>query len=391
MKKFERIAAVLAIAAIAAAWAIGAMGPKTDLGVSLRHALPQASEFKPHADRIYAGYDGDRPTGYVAITQANGYGGPMRTAVGLDMSGNITGVSIIEHKETLPFFERIKVAAYAKTLVGKSCKDPFAPGSDIDAVSGATVSLDALTTSVRRGARQAASKGLGLEVETETAELKFGLPEIVLILLFAVGLLTYSKPLVRRPTGRKLVRWLTRLGGLAMIGFVLAIPLSILNINSLVLGYWPDWRISIYWYLMIVGVFLPLILANKTVYCECICPFGAAQDILKTAARAKRAVPKRLRIILRWVQRLLALSAIVAALLYRNPAQFDYEVFGSFFTLTGTVVQLSLLGVVLIASLFLVRPWCNFACPVRAVGDYARLWPAWAKEVFQKQPSAPKA
>jgi NosR/NirI family nitrous oxide reductase transcriptional regulator len=117
------------------------------------------------------------------------------------------------------------------------------------------------------------------------------------------------------------------------------------------------------------------------VYCECLCPFGAAQDVLKIAGGAKYTPKKRLLIALRWMQRLLALAGILAGLLFRNPAHLNYEVFGTFFTLTGTVFQFALLGVVLIASLFLLRPWCNFLCPIRAVSDYLRMWRNWGKGV----------
>ena len=390
MKKFERIAGVVALATIIAAWLIGALGPKTDLNPFLPPALPGASEFKPSADGIYAGRDpqtaGNSVVGYVTVSQAGGYGGPMRVAVGLDMSGNLTGASIIDHKETLPFFKRIKADDYIKALGGKSYADPFIPGDDIDVVSGATVSLDALATSVRRGVRRLAADALGLPAKRpEAGGICFGFPEILLVLLFAAGLLTYSRPLSRKPKASEYLRWATRLAGLALVGFVLTIPLSIININSLLAGYWPHWRVNIYWYLLIIGAFLPLVLTNKSVYCECLCPFGSAQDVLKAAAGRKHALPKRWLIMLRWTQRLLAWGAIVAALLFRNPAHFDYEVFGTFFTLTGTVLQLALLGVVLIASLFLLRPWCSFLCPVRAVSDYIRMMRLWGKEAFKKR------
>ncbi len=392
MKKLERIAGVLALGAIAAAWVIGARGPQTDLSIPLQRALPQASEFKPHADRVYAGYgpktEGSPIAGYVAVVQVNGYGGPMRVAVGLDMSGNLAGASVADHKETLAFFDRIKIDNYIKQLVGKSCSDPFTLGSDMDAVSGATVSLKALATSLRRGTERAAAEGLGIEVyRSEIGEIETGLPELILILLFAVGFVTYSKPLTARPKARTVMRWITRLAGLALIGFVLTIPLSIMNLNSFLLGYWFNWRVSIYWYLLIVGVFGPLILANKNTYFQCVCPFGAAQDVLKAASKTELSLPHRFSSLLRWIQRMLALTAIITALLFRNPARFDYEVFGTFFTLIGTVAQFALLGVVLIVSMFMLRPWCNFLCPIRAVSDYIRMWRLWGKDTLTKRPN----
>jgi hypothetical protein len=389
MKKFERIAGVVALATVIAAWLIGGMRQPVNLDSFLPGALPGARVFKPVGGGIHAGRDPRNTSnpviGYVTVGQAGGYGGPMRVAVGLDTSGNIAGVSIIDHKETPPFFDRIKADNYLKALVGKSYADPLAPGDDIDTVSGATVSLDALATSIRRGARHLAAEALGLPVQRpEAGRIRFALPEVLLVLLFATGFLTYSTTLDRKPKTRKSVRWVTRLAGLLLIGFVFTIPLSIININSLLAGYWPHWQTGVYWYLLIVGAFLPVVLTGKSVYCDCLCPFGAAQEVLKVAGPAKYTVPKRYGIALRWAQRLLAWAAILAALIFRNPGHFNYEVFGTFFTLTGAVVQFALLGVVLIASLFLLRPWCNFLCPIRAVSDYIRMLRLWGKETFKK-------
>jgi len=390
MKKFERIAGIVAMVAIISAWIIGGMAPEKDLTASLQQALPQASEFKPSAGGIYAGYANQlaeaAPIGYVAIGRCDGYGGPMRTAVGLDMSGKLTGAAIVEHKETVPFFNRIRAEEYIKRLVGKRYTNSFTPGVDIDTVSGATVSLNAMATSMRRGVDLAADKGLKLDVyRSEIGIIPFGFPEFVLVLLFATGFLTYSSPLTARPKARAVLHWATRLAGLVLIGFMLATPLSIININSLLIGYGPYSGMGIYWAVLAVGVFLPLILTNKGVYCECICPFGAAQDVLKIAGGAKYTPPKRLQLILRWIQRSVALAAIIGALLFRNPAKLDYEVFGTFFTLTGTIFQFALLSAILIASLFLLRPWCNFLCPVRAISDYIRMLRSWGKKTHKKQ------
>jgi NosR/NirI family transcriptional regulator, nitrous oxide reductase regulator len=391
MKKFERIPSVVPLVMIVAAWIIGGQLQAIGLGISqlraLQGALPEARGFKPAGDGYYIGEnpeDANRPiVGYAAVAAADGYGGPIQIAVGVDMSGNLTGAYIVNHKETPAFFDRIKAGDYLKALVGRSCTDPFIPGEDIDAVSGATVSLDALATSVRRGSRRLAVKALGLPAKPLQAEsIRFGLPEILLILLFAASFLTYSKPLTGKPKARSILRWATRLAGLLLIGFVLTAPLSIININSLLAGFGPHWRVSIYWYLLIIGAFLPVILTNKNVYCQHLCPFGATQDILKLAGGAKYAPPKRLQTMLRWTQRFLAMAVILTALLFRNPAVFNYEVFGTFFTLTGTVFQFALLGIVLIASLFLIRPWCNFLCPIRVVSDYLRMWRLWITGVI---------
>lgn len=390
MKRLERIAGVVALVTVVAAWVIGMPRRGPDVAPFLNHALPQASQFAPPREGIYEGrnpQDASVPiVGYVTLAQADGYGGPVRVAVGIDTSGCIAGAAVVDHHETPAFFDRIKVGNYLKRLIGKSYADAFIPGDDIDAVSGATVSNNALAASLRRGGRRLAADALGLPVPAlPPTPLRFGLREILLIVLFALGFLTYSRRLTKRPKARNALRWTTRLAGLLFLGFVFTAPLSIINVNSLLAGHHPEWQTNIYWYLLIVGAFLPLALTNKTVYCNTFCPFGAAQDVLKLVGGAKHRLKKRLRTALRWTQRGLALAAVVAALLSRNPSRLDYEVFGTFFTLTGSVFQFAILGVALVASLFLFRPWCNILCPLRALSDYILMLRRWASEVVTKR------
>jgi len=392
MKRLERIAGVVALATIVAAWFIGTPKQQTDLTPFLRQALPNASEFTPAADGIYKGtssQETDSPVaGYVTIARADGYGGPMRVAVGIDTSGSVAGLAVVDHNETPAFFDRINVENTAKALVGKSHAEPFIPGDDIDAVSGATVSFDALATSVRHGSRRLAAEALGLPAKRpEPPAVQFGFPEALVILLFATGFLTFSRPLLKRPKARSVLRWTTRLAGLLLLGFVFTIPLSIINVHSLLAGFYPNWQTNITWYLLIVGAFLPLALTNKRIYCESVCPFGAAQDIMKLVGGAKHRLQKRTRTTLQWMQRTLAWAAIVVALLFRNPGRFDYEVFGTLFTLRGSVFQFALLGVALVASLFLLRPWCNILCPLRAVGDYVTMLRRWSGDTFARHDS----
>ena len=392
---FQRIAGVVALGAIVAAWVIGAPKQGPDVEPFLHQALPAAIQFAPTENGIHEGRNpkkADNPVvGYVTVAQANGYGGPMHVAVGVDTSGKITGAAIVDHKETPAFFDRIKAERSLGALVGKSHTDAFVPGDDIDTVTGATMSFDALAATVRQGSRRLAGEALGLPVKAPSKEpLRLALPEALLALLFVLGLVTYAKLLRRRPKMRNALRWTTRLAGLVLLGFLLTAPLSIITIHSLLAGSTPDWRANIYWYLLIVIAFGPLALAGRGVYCDTLCPFGAAQDILAIGG-AKRALPRLLRRPLRWMQRTLALLVIIVALVYRNPGRLDYEVFGTFFTLRGTVFQLAFLGGVLVASLFLLRPWCNVLCPLRAIGDYVRMLRNWARDILPKRQVASDA
>ncbi len=194
-------------------------------------------------------------------------------------------------------------------------------------------------------------------------------PEIVLLLLFAIGI-TGSYTSV---PGKKPLRWATRIAGLVLIGFVYCAPFTITNINSLLTGYLPDWRSHLYWYLMIIGVLLPLLLTRRQPYCNYICPFGATQDSLRALSGQSRGIPPKIQKWLRWFHGTIVLVVVFAAVYARNPGLTNYEVFGSLFGLTGLPWQFILLGLVLILALFFARPWCRFLCPIQGAARYISL------------------
>ncbi len=374
MKVWERRLAFLALVTVVAAWAVGWSGRQQDLAPFLKETLPDADRFEECHTGIFAGWgtveDQQRIVGYVGVGQAQGYGGPMCVAVGVDSEGTVERITIVDHQETTAYFQRVTQTNLPESLIGKKCFDPFSPGQDVDAVTGATMTVAALAESVSSGARRVAGTQLNLPVPPENVvPAKFGLPEITLICLFAAALLNQTVGLRRK----KLIRWFCLLTGLVVLGWMLNAPLTLTNISSLLIGYWPQWQSHFYWYLLIAGVLIVPLATGKNAYCRAICPFGATQECLAVIGGAKPRFSPRWRRYLRWTPRILAWAAIVLALTYRNPALANYEVYGTLFDLIGSHLQFGLLAVVLVASLFITRPWCNYLCPIRPVTDYLHL------------------
>ena len=52
--------------------------------------------------------------------------------------------------------------------------------------------------------------------------------------------------------------------------------------------------------------------------------------------------------------------------------------------LIGSNFLFVLLGIVLVASLFIRRPWCSYLCPLRPVTDLIRLVRNWILELWEK-------
>jgi hypothetical protein len=317
----------------------------------------------------------------VAVGSAHGYGGELRLAVALSPDGSVTGTAVVGHKETVAFFGRVIRRGVLEDLKGKNFSDPFILDQDVDSITGATYSTRALVDAARLAARSIASKNLGYAVPPEASpKIQFGIPEVVLIGLFLFGIIGRLRGL--RFKFKKTARWISMLTGLLLLGYVFNKPLTLVLVNKMLLGFWPQWQLNLYSYILLSGILFVYTLDNKNPYCEWFCPFGSAQECLAVIGGGKKRSPKNVHTALRWFQRALALGAIVIALFFRNPSISSYEVFGAFFHLIGTNFHFILLGIVLVASLFIRRPWCSYLCPLRPVTDFIRLVRNWIRDIW---------
>lgn len=378
-KRLENILAVVALAIVIIAWFVGSFRAEADLAPFLKQAIPLADHFEPAPGGTYIAWKNsakEQLIGYVTTGSADGYAGEIKMAVAVSPEGTIIGLAIIEQRETASFFQRVLRSGLLQSLEGKAYSDPFALDQDIDGVTGATYSSRALADAARRASRKVASINLGLPaIKEPSPPIQLGIPEAVLIALFVFGIIGRLK----RFKYKKTARWVSMLVGLSVLGFIYNQPLTLVQINKMLLGFWSAWQTHLYWYLLLAGILFIYTIGNRNPYCEWFCPFGSTQECLGVIGGAKRRIPERFYTFLRWFQRALALFAIVLALLYRNPSISSYEVFGAFFHLIGSTFNFALLGVVLIASLFLRRPWCSYLCPLRPVTDFIRLVRNWVK------------
>lgn len=116
-------------------------------------ALADAGITACEINHTMAAFDGDKKVGYViAATSKSGYGGDIQVAVGIDAEGKITGFSVISHSETAGLGSKSTEPEFAGQFTGKSANEPIefvkgggATGQQIDAISGATITTNAVT------------------------------------------------------------------------------------------------------------------------------------------------------------------------------------------------------------------------------------------------------
>jgi len=86
-----------------------------------------------------------------------GYDGPIKILVGMDTRGVLAGVVVVEHHEPYGYFS-VEPSAFAAQFVGKSVRDPFKVGDDIEAVSRASITMLSATRAIRNSARRIATQ-----------------------------------------------------------------------------------------------------------------------------------------------------------------------------------------------------------------------------------------
>lgn len=165
-----RLALLLAIAAGTPAPVV-ALQEEDDIPVRLlARVLPEATEYTPRegSPPVFRGFrvgpDGSRTlVGYAFYTsdvppEEPGYNAPIEVLVGMDLRGVLTGAVVTRYVESLrrsrgDFLGR---RDFQDQFAGKSIADAFRVHRDVDGISGATITVAALSLGIRNSARRVA-------------------------------------------------------------------------------------------------------------------------------------------------------------------------------------------------------------------------------------------
>lgn len=88
--------------------------------------------------------------GYALFDDQLGQHEPISFATFFDRTGRITRVEIVAYRE--PFGDGVRAERFRKQFVGRSAQNQFRSGTDIDIISGATISSRSLCIGVERAA-----------------------------------------------------------------------------------------------------------------------------------------------------------------------------------------------------------------------------------------------
>lgn len=368
--KTDNVIWLLSAVIIITAWFAGRFIEEKSSLEHIKEKLSDYTEVKQSTPNSFLAFEngGGDPIAFITKGEGIGYGGALSVLVEVDTIAHLQSITLISQKETHSFLKKVLNKGFLDQYKKLNLYQFSKIGNFPDAVSGATITSQGIHQAIINAVSPTADKQFGITLSIKTEKnFSFGLPEIVLILLYAIAF--FVNFFKRKRT--HLFRWFAIFISIIFIGFIARKLLTLSQIGGFILGFWPNFYEFSFWYILLFGLILGIFIKGKNHYCDWVCPFGNTQELLGKIGNAKS--PKlKFRNQLRWTQRFIALAAIVLGLIYRNPSKTSFEIFSGLFVFTGSDLLFIALALIIILSLFIKSPWCNYICPVKPSIDYVR-------------------
>lgn len=336
MKTVRRLLAILTCLAVLAAAAVSRQGRLLGYG---HGSMPEG--VKAFGDSLVVN---TRAAGAGII----GYAGPVPLEIVI-RHGKVAAVRALPNDETPGFFRR--ASSILESWNGLSPEEALA--LEVDAVSGATFSSEAIVANVRAGLSLVATESVEVE---GSAFLDTSVKAVAALL---VALFSVLLPLFIRKRWLHILQLILNAG---VLGFWCGSFLSVSRLtgimaNGLEGSAWPVMAV------LLAAAFVFPLFGKKNWYCAHVCPLGSLQQLAGMApVRKWHMGPSAIRYLtlfrrVLWaVLMILMISGIWADWM-------DYELFAAFALASAPVAVIAFAVLTLVLSMFVAQPYCRFVCP----------------------------
>lgn len=342
----------------------------------VRPIFPKVTELVPDAGEragMFVKGEGGADLGYVLRTapvsdSIIGYRGWTDTLVAFDPALHVLGVRIHKSQDTREHVEDVRDdRSFLKTWNGKSWDEvarvtPEQAG--IEGVSGATMTSMAMAEGIMRRLRSADAA-----LAVKPPPFRWNLRDTGLALVIAAALAMAF-------TGTYGRKWLRRGFQVLVIVYVGFISGDLLA-QSLLAGWAQSaapWRTAPGLVLLLAAALAVPWTTGKALYCQHICPHGAAQELLNRAAprRWRVHLPKGLDAGLRWLPPLLLALVVIVTVLVLPIDLAHIEPFDAYVVRSAGIATVTIAIAGLVASLFVPMAYCHYGCPTGALLNFIR-------------------
>ena len=313
----------------------------------------QKTEMEVQTEETLA--DGTRVINTTSIAkEVIGFGG--RTPIKMYIKDNvIEKIEALPNAETPSFFEEVEKSGLLSRWNGKKLED--AATLDIESVSGATYSADAIISNVR------IASAYGAKVKSGGTNFfsGIGLKDIIgLLVVFLGAFITLLKVKNKKLMTLQLVL------NVGVLGFWCGSFLSLTTFVS-----WAangvNLSLSIVTIAMFVIILIMPLFNRKGSYCHIHCPMGSAQELLARTKVKKWKLKPQLNKRLNNLRYYVLTGLLFLMWIGVGFNLINYELFSAFIVSSASTVILVMTAIFLLLSLFIPRPYCRFVCPTGAL------------------------
>ncbi len=330
--------------------ALIAIANKEILGISLHsHKEAQVAQFAPDLGVVDVLYSSE------LAPRVTGYGGVVSTAIGVDDQGVIKDIQILKNSETPEFFKQIVDAKYLSNWLGKNLEE--AAVLKVDAVSGATMTSEGIAKTIQT----TINAKLGKETDGNSLSRRDLIKTLSIAVIGIMGLLTFFAT-------KKTKKFKTTFAvcSILVLGIWQGAMLSVAKISTWLLSGMNGYAELPLLLILLASLLIPFF-TGKNFYCQHVCPFGAAQDLVTRSVQFKYKLRFHKALI---HMRIAILIACFIMLLFGIGGYIaSVEPFAAFKPTYAPWAAIGIFSVSLILSTFMARPWCKYFCPCGAFLD----------------------
>jgi len=300
-----------------------------------------------------------------------GYQGPTDTLIALDSDDNVAGIAVSRSYDNEPYIRWIREDTYFLALFNdltlNRLAEPDAEMDQVEGVSGATMTSMAIVQSLVAAAKQHQQSEAQQSTQRRTAiHWTMGDAGTAVVVLFG---LVVSLTSLRLSTAGRTVFQIVLVGYLGLINGDL--------VSQAMLVGWAQsgvpWRHAAGLLVLTLAAVCIPVTAGRNVYCNHLCPHGAAQQLLRNRLPWRLKLHKGIARTLRTIPLFLLAWCVLVAMTHIPFSLAGIEAFDAWiFRVAGWAsIMIAVAG--LVASMFVPMAYCRFGCPTGSVLNYLRL------------------
>lgn len=285
------------------------------------------------------------------VSGIKGYAGSTHLEIHITPDGYISKVIPLKNLESPRFFKSLEKKRLYSQWIGLTPEEAIE--KRVDAISGATVSSNAVIKTFKAGLQYALDNDVIPQNEIKEF---FSIKNIlaILVILIAVIVPIFAK--------NKVYRYIQLITNIIILGVWCGTFLSLSMIINFVSNGFNSIEILIPVLFITIAFILPLF-NKKQHYCSWVCPYGASQEIIHSISPFKIKISNKSYKLLKAFQKILWTIIILILCFGIYSEIMDYEAI-SIFIINQVDVPILIIGsLFLLLSLFVKRPYCKFVCP----------------------------